>query len=131
MNKTQEKQVMHNTVSHPLLMDAQPSVTFCGMEGPFGQLWSAVPAMLPYGFICTSSLAEDETVKSPWFGVSAAEWQPKQKHVINIILVLNPQHSTVSATKNTINFISAITRTGGDADGKFYCGNLISEIAKL
>lgn len=36
MNKTQEKQVMHNTVSHPLLMDAQPSVTFCGMECPFG-----------------------------------------------------------------------------------------------
>ena len=75
--------MMHSAIAHHLLTDAHPipeqrshppdqltpvdilSMTSYGMEYPFGQLGSAVLAVLPPSFLCTSSLAERGRLKSP------------------------------------------------------------------
>lgn len=67
-NKTQEAQVIHNTIAHRSLTDTQPipkqqseppsqlpsvytlTMTFCSMECPFGQFGSAVLIVLPPSF---------------------------------------------------------------------------------
>lgn len=82
-NRPQEGQEVHSPVAHHLQADAQSvpdqpseapgqippvdvlSMTLHGMEYPFGQLSSAVLAMLPHSFLCTSSPAELGTLKSP------------------------------------------------------------------
>lgn len=78
-NKTQAEQVMHNTVAHCSLTSAQPVpkqplrqlslfiyMTFHGMEFPFGEFGSAVTALLPPSFLCSSPLAEQENVLDLW-----------------------------------------------------------------
>lgn len=72
---------MHNTVIHLLLTDAQPisgrqstapgqlppvymlSMTFYGVEYPFGQFRLAVLAKLPPSLLCISTLAEHGKLK--------------------------------------------------------------------
>lgn len=66
---------------------------------------SCVPSQLPVP--SASSLAGNEKLKSPWFHVSTAQQQLKPQCVINIILILNPTHSTVPATGKRINSIPA------------------------
>lgn len=63
-------------------------MTFCGVEHPFGQLRSPLLAMLPPRFLCNSSLAQHETLNSPWLRVSRAQQKPNQQHVVNIIFTL-------------------------------------------
>jgi len=49
-----------------------------GMEYPFGQLGSAVPAVSPPDFLCTPSLLVvgwGEEQKGPWLCLSAAQQQ--------------------------------------------------------
>lgn len=136
MMKTQEKQVTRATASHPLLRDAQPSwkqwsapssqlppvymldVTFWGTEYPFGHLGSAVPAVLPWLHVPPphwQSPRQWEVLDLGWALLGSNQ---NQEHVRNIIPALNPEYSTVPATKDSVNFIPAIARTGGDADGK-------------
>lgn len=85
--KPQETHVMHNTTAHHSLTDAQPipkqwsaalgqlppvyllSMMFCDVEYPSGQLGSALPALLPPGFLCTCLLAEHGKLKKPSFRV--------------------------------------------------------------
>ena len=86
-------------------------MTFHGMEYPFGQLGSAAPAVLPPRFLHTCLLAEHGKLKSPWPKISATQQQLKHRNVINIILTLNPKHSTVPATKKKVNSVPAETRT--------------------
>lgn len=74
-----------------------------GMEYPFGKFGSAVLTGLPTSFLCTSSLPEHGKLKNPGFRVSTAQQQPKYQCVTSIILILNPKHSTVPATKKKIN----------------------------
>lgn len=75
-NKTQEKQVMHNKVSHNHSIPEQQSVapgqhppaytlTFYCMEYPFVQFRSVLLSGLPPAFLYISSLAKHETLKSP------------------------------------------------------------------
>lgn len=49
-------------------------------------------------------------MKSPCLKVSATEEQQKPHCVTNIILMLNPNHSTVRAIKKKTNSITAETR---------------------
>lgn len=79
MNKPHNRAVMHSTVAQPVpeQWSAPPSqlppvhvldTTLDGEECPFGQLGSAVLALLPH----SSSLAQHEAQESPGFGVSTA-----------------------------------------------------------
>jgi len=43
-----------------------PRMTSYSVEYTFGQLGSAVLAMLPPSFLCTASLGEHGKLKSPW-----------------------------------------------------------------
>lgn len=45
------------------------TMAFCSMEYPFGQFGSAVLIVLPPNFLCTCSLEEHGTLKSPSLGV--------------------------------------------------------------
>ena len=74
------KQVMHNAIAHRSLTDAQSvpeqwstppgqlppvyilGMTSYGLEYPFGQLGSAVPAVSPPSFLCTPSLLTGRAV---------------------------------------------------------------------
>lgn len=104
-NKTQEKQQCRTQLLTPWLMlspspaaispsyPPPPSLCaeemFYAMECPFGQLGSAVLAMLPLSFWCTCSLAGHGKPGSPWPTVSTAQQQPKHQCAVNIILILN------------------------------------------
>lgn len=79
------------------------SMMFHGMEYPFGQFTPAVLAVFPLSCLCTCSLADHETLKSPQLRVSTAQQQLKCQCVINAILILNPKCSTVPANKKKIN----------------------------
>lgn len=74
---------MYNSIPHHTLTNAQPipeqqltpsdqlppvhtlNMIFCGVEHPLAQLGSALLAVLPPRFLCSSSLAEHETLESP------------------------------------------------------------------
>lgn len=82
-NETQEKEVMHRTIIYHLLTDAQPipwqqsaalsqlspvyivNMAVYGMKYLFGYFRSAILAISPPGFLCTSSLAEHGKLKGP------------------------------------------------------------------
>ncbi|KAJ7405835.1 hypothetical protein BTVI_67629 [Pitangus sulphuratus] len=83
-DKTQERQVMNNTIAHHLVNIAKPisepqlaalckllppvyilGIMFCDVEYPFGHFRSAVWTMLPPNFLCSSSLAEHDPLKNP------------------------------------------------------------------
>lgn len=78
-------------------------MTFCGVKCPFGQFGSAVLTMLPPGFLCTSPLAElGELERSEVKHYSATTKATKLntlKSVINIILILNPNHIAVPGAR--------------------------------
>lgn len=88
---TTKEQVMHNATVHHLLNDDQsapePQSPSCSWPTApslysehdvlwygtsFWPVWSPVLARLPPRFLCTSSLAEHETLKNPWQRVKAA-----------------------------------------------------------
>lgn len=79
---------------------------FCGIEYAFASLdqlsWlcCSLPVLSP-SFLCTCSLSEYGKLKSLWFGVSTTYQQQNHQCVINIILILNPNHITVPAKKKT------------------------------
>lgn len=82
------------------------SMTLYGPGHLLGQCGSAVlvwytPIFLPAG--------KCEKLKNPSFSVSIAKQQLKHLCVVKIILIFNPKHSTISATKRKI--IPAETRT--------------------
>lgn len=89
-DKTKE-QVINNATVHHLLTDDQPvpepqSPSCSGLTAPslyserdalwygtsFWPVWSPVLARLSPSFLCTSSLAEHETLENPWQWVRAA-----------------------------------------------------------
>lgn len=105
---------MPNTIAYHTLTDAQsvpdkqlaapdqPSLytdheMLHGMEYPFGTFRCAVLAVLPPSFLCTCLLPEHGKLKNPGLRVSTAQQLPKYQCVTNIILILNPKHSTVPA----------------------------------
>lgn len=69
---------------------------------PLASLGQLFLIVLPPGFLCTCSLAEHGTLISPWLRAHSAQQQLKHQCVNNIILILNPKHSTVPATKKII-----------------------------
>lgn len=123
--KPQEKQAIHNkTVHHPLTKNqpipkeqsAPPGQFFpvyvlgmsFSMEYLFGQFRSAVLAVLCQVFLCTSSLAEHETLKNPWVkGLSNSQ---NIVRISALVSVIPSNHSTVAATKN-INCVPDRTST--------------------
>ena len=77
-------------------------------------VWVTVLAVSPPSFLCPpaySLVGWGEKLKSPWLSVNTAQQQLKHQCVINIILILNPNHITVPATRKKINSIPAETRT--------------------
>lgn len=85
------KQVMHNALltTHPLMpsqiLSSGPWLGFpqiymlsmkpYGLEYPFGHFRSAVPAVSPHSFLCTSSyllVGWGENLKGPRFSVNSA-----------------------------------------------------------
>lgn len=52
-----------------------------------------------------------EKLKSSWLKVSTAKQQLRHQCIINVILKLNPKHSTMPATRKKITFIPAQNRT--------------------
>ena len=127
------KQVMHNAIAHLLPTDAQlvpkqrssdPSQphspqfmywTWCHMArnialASLGQLSWLCPlptSCAPPAFL----LAGHEKLKNPWLGLNATGDNWKHQCVINILLILNPKHSTIPATRKKINSVLAETRT--------------------
>jgi len=71
-----------------------------GMEYPFGQLGSAVPAVSPPNFLCTPSLLIGGVVREAEKALTA-EQQLKQG-ILNIFLILNQKHSTIPHTRKKI-----------------------------
>jgi len=76
-----------------------------------GQLSWVCPLPAPAAPLACSLAGQSEKLKSPWLGVSTALQQLKHQHVINILLILNPKHSTTPPTRRKINSILAETRT--------------------
>lgn len=78
-------------------------MTFYGGKYPFGQFKSPVLTMLPPSFFSPLHLLTSrkwDTRKS--LMQDNVTWQqPRHECVTNIILVLNPQHITVTATEKT------------------------------
>lgn len=122
---------MHNATAHHLLTDACPipqqrsspssqllpvyiqGMMLSDMGYPYGQFSLAVLLMLSHSFLCHSSLAEYEKLKSPLLTVSTTEQRTKYQCAINIILLLNTKHSTSSATRKRINSLPAKKRQYG------------------
>lgn len=120
---------MHNTIAHHLQTSAHPvpeqrsspssqllpadvqGMMFSDMGYPFGQFSSTVLLMLSPSFLCHSSLAEYEKLKSPLLRVGTTEQQTKHQGAIYMILLLNQNHSTSPAIRKRINSIPAKMRT--------------------
>lgn len=86
------------------------SMTFFCVEYLLGQFGSTILAMLPHDFLCTCLLSKHRSLKSPWFRASTTEKKTKHHCVVNIILTLNQNHSSVPATWKKINSIPAKKR---------------------
>lgn len=122
---------MHNATAHHLLTDACPipeqrsspssqllpvyiqGMMISDMGYSYGQFSLTVLLILSHGFLCHSSLAKYEKLKSPLLTVSTTEQWTKHQCAINIILLLNTKHSTSSATKKRINSLPAKKRQYG------------------
>ena len=126
------KQVMHNAIAHSrwLISSQSPSSRHPWDNSPqficsawrhmvrniplvsLGQL----PWLYPFPASCASPASllagQYEKLKSPWLRVSTAQEELKHQHVINIILIPSPKHSTISSTRKKINSIPAETRRG-------------------
>ena len=110
---------MHSAVAHPQLTDAHPapeqqllsrptlpvlllSLMPHGMGYPFGQCQS-LSWLCPLPASCAPSACSlaghHEKLNSPWLHVSTVLQQLKHWCVISIILILNPKHGTISATR--------------------------------
>jgi len=92
------------------------SVTPYGMEYPFGQLGSGVPAVSPTSSLCTPSLlpvGRGEEQWSPW--LNAQQWL-KHPSIINTVFSTKPKHSRIRATAKKINSTAAKTSTGGERE---------------
>lgn len=83
--------------------------TFCDMENSLSQFWPCALAMLPRGFLCSSSLEVHGTLKNLWLQESSRQ-ELKHSCVFNIILIPNPNHTTVPDTKK-MNSVQVKTRT--------------------
>lgn len=79
-----------------------PGMMFYSKEHPFDQFGSAILAILPPSFLCTSSLAENGTLQSLLFRVSTTVEQPTHQCVINVIFTLNPEHSIDQVLRRTL-----------------------------
>lgn len=119
--KSQEGQLMYNTIAHPLA-NAQPmlqqgmapsshSMSLCSMEYTHGQFRSPVLAMLHLSSLCIYWLPECGKLKSPQLTVGTTEQQLNHHCITHIILTLSLKHSSVPATKKKIRCLPAKTRT--------------------
>lgn len=109
-----DRQVMHSTISphtvtkaQAVISPSQPtSPSVCtgndGMEYPSGQF--------SWPYLCCSSQAEHETLRSPWLRASTAQQQPKHQ-CMNIVPILNPKHSCVPAAQKKMTCVPAENRT--------------------
>lgn len=98
--------------AHSLLLPVSIlSLMFNGVRNPFDHFRSAVLVMLPPTFLYPCSLAVHGQWRTPWLILSATEEQQK-KHwcAINIVLLLNPKHSTVLPSRRKFNSIQAKSR---------------------
>ena len=100
-------------------------VTSHGMEYPVGQFGSGALAVSCANFLCPSSSLAGwawEAEKNPWLQTKHYLAATDNISVTNILLILNSKHSTVPATRKTINSIPAETRT----DRNIFVWNSIS-----
>lgn len=85
-----------------------------GMRYPFGQLGSAVLVLSLPSSLYSPSLpllaGQQEKLKCLWCTVSTAQQQQKHQCAINIVLILNPKHSTIPGTRKKVNSILSDTR---------------------
>lgn len=100
-------------------LDQLPSVLLlrmmlCGMEHPFGQWWSAGPAVLPPSLqSCCWECGQHEKQRWPWFCASTAQQLLKHSCINNTALVTNLNLSTIQAAVKKSTSISARTSTPG------------------
>lgn len=123
-NKTQERQIMHNTIVHHLLTNIQskpeqqlsPPVNSTHLCTGHGILWygnpcvefgSAVLAMILSGCLYTCSLAKLGKLESPWFRAIISQQHLKHQCVINIILILNANPTVLHQLLGKRKIISA------------------------
>jgi len=84
------------------------SVTPRGLGYPLGRCGSAVPAVSPPSFLCPPSLLVGRPAREAEQSLTAHQ-QLRHQCVINILLILNPNHSTTPATRKKINSVPAET----------------------
>lgn len=102
-NRTQDKELMQNKISHHLLTDVQPTC----------QWWSVPCGQVPPVYILgMNSWVWNIILKSPWFRIGTAE-QPYHC-LINIILILNQKYRVITDTRRKSNSIWPETRAIGD-----------------
>lgn len=95
---------------HPLWVTPPVYIlTFCGVEYLFGQIRLLSLVMLPLSFLGSSSLAKYETSKTSWLRIVNLA-TTKTLMWFNIILIMNPKHSTLPAIKKKTISIPAKTR---------------------
>lgn len=75
-----------------------------------GQLPWLCPLPASHAPPATSKAGHHEELKSSWLSVSTAQHQGNHQCVVNIVSILNPKHSTVSATGKKITSIPSKTR---------------------
>lgn len=119
MIKEYTKQAMYNSVSHHPLTDAQARASPLSTPHSFiiqldaiyygiflWPIWVNFPHSVPcHLFVHPQFLADRvcEKMKYPWLCASIALRQLKDWCVINVILILNPKHSTIPATRKKNN----------------------------
>lgn len=92
------------------------SMTSHAVEYFFGQFRSAVQAVPPPSFLCSSNhslVLWCEKTKSPWLKIRTASQELIHHCVINLMLIINLKHIIVSATRKKNSSISAKTKTHG------------------
>lgn len=85
-------------------------------------VWVSCPSYVNFPGSCAppafSMAGQYVKLKGPWFSVSTAQKQLKHQCGVSIILILNPDHSTIPATRKKINFIPSETTTMRGKDSK-------------
>ena len=77
----------------------------------WGLLSWPCPLPAPCAPAASSLVGQQEKLKSPWLYVSTSPQHLKHRCVISIILILNPKHNTIPATRRKNNSIPAEART--------------------
>ena len=97
-----------------------------------GQLPWVCPLPAPAAPPACPLAGQSKKLENPWLSVSTALQQLKHQCDINIILILNPKHSTLPATRRKINSILAEARTVWNIPfGRFKSAALVMSLPKF